>query len=95
MIKLRIGTIVVVAAATLGAADAFGQSPALRDLTPQPTFRPQTDSERLQNFQPPPSAPPQPSFQDRITVPLGPNTGVRPDMVGPSRAPGVTFEHRF
>lgn len=74
---------------------AFAQQQKNVDLTPHYNYRPETPSERLQNFKPPPPAPPSKSFQDYAKVPVAPNTTVRPDLVGPQRVPGVTVEHKF
>jgi len=66
----------------------------IRKFVPQYQIRPQTDSERLQNFRPPPPAPRRDTVIDRAARAYQ-NAPVRPSYDPKHRAPIIQYQRKF
>jgi hypothetical protein len=64
------------------------------DLSPKYTPHPQTDSERLQNFKPPPPAPKQDTFLDKAAKTYD-NAPVRPSYNPTMNAPMIEYNKKW
>ncbi|WP_114948533.1 hypothetical protein [Microvirga calopogonii] len=82
------------AVAVMAVASAYSFQAAAIDLNPKYEPRPQTDSERLQNFRPPPPAPRQDTVLDRAARAYD-NAPVRPTVDPNTRTPMIQYNKKW